>query len=315
MSKVLYIKNYYYICVQENYIRLMITKLNTFVHLALLFTIFKFSLTFAQLFSSNNNNNEKSSHYYTQTEIKTTSQADFSDVVIVIDPGHGGKDAGTMHEGVAEKRIVLAVAKLLKSKLESAIPGVNVILTRENDVFVPLHKRAKIANNYNAALFISLHCNSYPEDISVHGAEIHVLGAETITDKINTALRENTSIFLENDYHDNYEWHDPDSPEAHIFLSTFQNIFLDESILIASKLGNSSQGRGLFKQRGIKQSGLLVLRNAAMPSMLIEMGYLSNAKDRASLNSSGGQNQIASWISNVMMEHFVIERKGFVANR
>ena len=94
----------------------MITKLNTFVHLDLLFTIFKFSLTFAQLFSSNNNNNEKSSHYYTQTEIKTTSQADFSDVVIVIDPGHGGKDAGTMHEGVAEKRIVLAVAKLLKSK-------------------------------------------------------------------------------------------------------------------------------------------------------------------------------------------------------
>lgn len=293
----------------------MITKLNTFVHLALLFTAFKFSLTFALLFNYKYNINEKSPHYYTQTEIKKTSHADFSDVVIIIDPGHGGKDVGAIHDGIAEKRIVLSVAKLLKSKLESAIPGVNVILTRENDVFIPLYKRAKIANDNNAAIFISLHCNFYPEDNSVHGAEIHVLGTESVNDKINTALRENASIFLENDYQDNYDWHDPDSPEAHIFLSTFQNIFLDESILIASKLGNSSQGRGLFKQRGIKQSGLLVLRNAAMPSMLIEMGYLSNSKDRASLNSSGGQNEIAAWITNVLMEHFVIERKGFAANR
>jgi N-acetylmuramoyl-L-alanine amidase len=293
----------------------MITKLNYFVHLALLFTIFKFSLTFAQLINGKYVINEKTSHYYTQTDIKNSSGADFSDVVIVIDPGHGGKDDGALHEGIAEKRIVLSIAKSLKSKLESAIPGVNVILTRENDVFVPLYKRAKIANNHNAALFISLHCNSYSEDNSVHGAEIHVLGAESPGNKINTALRENASIFLESDYQNNYEWHDPDSPEAHIFLSTFQNIFLDESIEIASKLTKSNQGKEIFKQRGIKQSGLLVLRNAAMPSMLIEMGYLSNSNDRALLSSSGGQNLTASWISNVLMEHFVIERKGFAANR
>ncbi|MBK7094496.1 MAG: N-acetylmuramoyl-L-alanine amidase [Saprospiraceae bacterium] len=291
------------------------TKLNLLVKKALLFAVFNFFLTFPFHSSSKYYINEENSPTNTFSVQKVQKGESDSQLVIVIDPGHGGKDVGTSYEGIREKDVVLEISKALKRKIEAALPMSKVVLTRESDVFVPLHSRITVANNLNADLFLSVHCNSFIEDRNVNGSEIHVLGLGKNPDKLNTALRENASILFESDHEKNYDWHDPDSPEAHIFLSAFQNLFLGESIDLAVKFSRSNQIRPILKQRGVKQSGLLVLRNAAMPALLIETGYLSNGSDRSIMNMATGQNQIASWIANVLMEHFIFDKRGLVMNK
>lgn len=291
------------------------TKLNLFIKKTLLFAVFNFFLTFPFHSVSKYNFNVEKSVSNTFSGQKINQNINDSVLVIVIDPGHGGKDAGTGYDGIYEKNVVLDISKALKGKIEAALPGSKVVLTRENDIFVPLHSRIRVANAMNADLFLSLHCNSFVEDSNVNGSEVHVLGLGNDPDKLNTALRENASILFESDHEKNYDWHDPDSPEAHIFLSAFQNIFLDESICLALKISKSNQIKPILKQRGVKQSGLLVLRNAAMPALLIETGYLSNINDRNIMNQPFGQNQIASWIANVLMEHFIFDKRGLVMNK
>jgi N-acetylmuramoyl-L-alanine amidase len=128
-------------------------------------------------------------------------------------------------------------------------------------------------------------------------------------------MRENASVYFETDREKHYDWIDSDSPEAFIFLSTLHNFFLKESIELAAKFSQSGQGKQIYKQRGVKQSGLLVLRNAAMPALMIEVGYLTNEKDRSIMTQLSGQNQIAAWIANVLMEHFIFDKKGLVMSK
>ena len=294
---------------------LLMTKLNLLSKKALLFAVFNILLTSPFHSNSKYSINEKKSSVNTFSSQNVVLSQNSSELVIVIDPGHGGKDTGASHDGISEKDVVLDISLELKRKIEAALPNAKVILTRDTDVFLPLHSRIRVANNINADLFLSIHCNSYMEDKKVNGSEIHVLGLEHNTNNINTAMRENASILFESDHEKNYDWYDPDSPEAHIFISAFQNLFLDEGVELAVKLSNSNQIKQVLKQRGVKQSGLLVLRNAAMPALLIETGYLSNEKDRNIMIQQSGQNQIASWIANVLMEHFIFDKRGLVMNK
>lgn len=280
----------------------------------LLFVLFNISLTVPLYLYGNRSINEIIPESRIKNHANSTDTGNRSELVIVIDPGHGGKDPGASSNGIEEKDIVLNIALILKDKIENAIPGSRVILTRENDVFLPLHERSRIANENDASLFISLHCNSFTDDIKVNGAEIFVLGHSTRSYDLDVALRENSSVYLESDFENNYDWYDADSPEAHIFLSAFENIFLEESLSVAGKLSNSGLMSPAINQRGVRQSGFLVMRNAAMPAILIETGFITNYNDRKMMTDPLGQNQIASWISNVLMEHFVFDKRGLALN-
>lgn len=217
--------------------------------------------------------------------------------VIVIDAGHGGKDNGTSYGKIKEKNITLEISRKIKNILKQINPQMQVVLTRDSDVFIPLHKRIEKAHEVNAKLFISIHCNSYINDSSVNGTEVYTLGTTDSDDNLEVAYRENASVLLENDYDDNYEWHDPSSIEAYIFLATVQNVYIDSSIKIAKKIGENINKLAKLKNRGIKQSGFVILKQTAMPSILIETGFLSNKRDRQRLISEKGQSKIAESIA------------------
>ncbi len=213
---------------------------------------------------------------------------------VVLDPGHGGKDRGCKGEGTQEKVITLSIAKKLGRLIKSVYPNVEVIYTRDRDVFVELHKRAEIANSKEADLFISIHCNalSVPE---VRGSETYVMGLHTAEENLDVAKRENASILMENNYQQAYGDYDPYSSEGHIFLSMYQNTYLEQSILLANSIERQIKKIGR-KSRGVKQAGFVVLRQTAMPSVLVETGYLTNANDNTYLSSTSGQEQVAAAI-------------------
>ncbi len=215
---------------------------------------------------------------------------------VVIDPGHGGHDAGCSGAHSHEKEIVLNIAIRLGNSIQANYPHIKVIYTRDRDVFIPLHKRARIANENKADLFISIHCNSIANADYVRGSETYVLGLHRAADNLEVAKRENSSILLEDNYQNNYFGYDPNSTENHILMSLFQNAFLEQSIRFAEKVEYQIKHAAHGKSRGVKQAGFLVLRETAMPSVLIESGYLSNATDDQYLTGEYGQIQIASAI-------------------
>ena len=223
---------------------------------------------------------------------------------IVIDPGHGGKDNGTSYGKYKEKNITLEIALKLKKSLESKMPDLNIVLTRSNDVFVPLYKRIDMANKLNADLFVSIHCNSYKRDGNINGIEVFTLGVTDSEDNLDIAMRENASVLLEQNHINNYDWYNPNSIEAHIFLAAFQNIYLEESIMIASNIAYKLKKLDGMKNRGVKQSGFVILKQATMPSVLIEAGFLSNSADRKKLTTTKGQESIAEAISNAIFAYF-----------
>ena len=215
---------------------------------------------------------------------------------VVIDPGHGGHDAGCSGAHSHEKEIVLNIAIRLGNSIQANYPHIKVIYTRDRDVFIPLHQRARIANDHKADLFISIHCNSIANADYVRGSETYVLGLHRAADNLEVAKRENSSILLEKDYQNNYFGYDPNSTENHILMSLFQNAFLEQSISFAEKVEYQIKHGAIGKSRGVKQAGFLVLRETAMPSVLIESGYLSNASDDNYLTGEHGQIQMASAI-------------------
>ncbi len=215
---------------------------------------------------------------------------------IVIDAGHGGKDHGCSGKHSSEKKITLKIAKKLGASIEKQFPDVEVIYTRKTDVFVPLHERASIANEANADLFISIHCNAMSKADHIHGSETYVMGLSTAEENLETAKRENAAILMEADYQQNYDGYDPNSPEGHIILSMFQHAFLEQSILFAEKVEYNFKYKLKRKSLGVKQAGFVVLRATAMPSVLIESGYLSNSNDENFLKQDKGQNAIANSI-------------------
>lgn len=214
---------------------------------------------------------------------------------VVIDAGHGGHDPGCSGSSSREKHITLAVAIQLAATLKKEHPDLRIILTRDTDVFIPLHERAAIANRNQADLFISIHCNFMPGKSSVLGSETYVMGLHTMDHNLEVAKRENEAILLEENYRENYDY-DPDSPEGHIALTMFQSAYLEQSIRFAALVEQQFAAAGR-RSRGVRQAGFVVLKASAMPSALIEIGYLSNKSEEDFLKSDYGQTAITGAIS------------------
>lgn len=229
---------------------------------------------------------------------------------IVLDAGHGGKDSGAIGYTHYEKDIALAIALKVGRYVEQNLLDVEVVYTRKDDVFVPLHERAELANEQEADLFISIHCNSLGKSRPhIKGTETYVMGLHRAEDNLATAKRENQAIYLETDYKQNYETFAYNSDEMHIMLSLYQSAFLEQSIALAEKVEGEFESIGKRESRGVKQAGFLVLRETTMPSILIETGFLSNPEEERFLASRQGQSIMASSIYRAIKK-FRLELEG-----
>ncbi len=235
---------------------------------------------------------------------------------VVIDPGHGGHDPGCHGSSANEKNVALAVSLKLGKLIEQHFPDVKVIFTRKTDVFVELYRRAQIANENKADLFICIHCNSGPK--TAYGAETFVMGLHKTDDNLNVAKRENAVILQEDNYERKYDGFDPNSPEANIIFSLYQNAFLDQSLYFADRLQHEFKTYANRHNRGVKQAGFLVLYKTTMPSVLIETGFLTNGEDEKFLKSELGQQKMANailkafntykhWVDGTSIKQIAIE--------
>ena len=221
--------------------------------------------------------------------------------VVVLDAGHGGKDPGAIKNGYKEKEIALDVVLKLGKILENTA-GVKVIYTRKKDKFVELWRRADIANKADADLFISIHCNSVANS-RPYGTETWVLGENNTARNFEMAKRENEVIFLEDNYEENYAGFDPSSPESEIALTIEQEVYVEQSVDLARKIENNFVAKAKRKSRGLKQHSLLVIRNTYMPSVLVELGFISNKTEGAFLNSKVGQNKMANALKDAILSY------------
>lgn len=220
--------------------------------------------------------------------------------VVVLDAGHGGHDPGNLGNGYKEKDIALDIVLEIGKQLEKN-PGIKVVYTRKKDVFIDLFVRGKIANKANADLFVSVHCNSH--NSSAHGTETFVLGTHRNQTNFEVAKKENSVIFLEDDYEKNYAGFDPNSPESVMSILLSQEEYLDQSILLASLIEDNFTGNLKRKSRGVKQAGFIVLHQTVMPSVLIETGFLTYKSEGSYLNSKTGQNQMSKAIADAILEY------------
>jgi N-acetylmuramoyl-L-alanine amidase len=225
----------------------------------------------------------------------TTSPVNNRLRTVVIDAGHGGKDPGGMGANSQEKHIALSVASLLSERIRGTFPEIKVIMTRSDDTFIPLFERAAIANRHKADLFISIHANIMPGSKATAGTETFVMGQHVASYNLDVAKRENASILLEADYETNYDY-DPSSDEGHILMAMYQNAFLEQSILFAELVEQQFAQYAGRKSRGVKQAGFVVLKATAMPSVLVETGFMSNPGEERYLLSESGQVELAGAI-------------------
>lgn len=212
---------------------------------------------------------------------------------VVIDAGHGGKDPGTVGKTSREKDVALSLALKLGQYIEELMPEVEVIYTRKSDTFIELKERANIANRNRADLFISIHCNATTTG-GVYGTETFVMGNKNFNANFEIVKRENAVILLEDDYEENYEGFDPKSPESYMMFNLMQKAYFANSLSLAEKIENDFATRVNRRSRGVKQAPFYVLWTTSMPSVLVEVGFLSNANEERYLNSKEGQTYIAS---------------------
>tara|TARA_R110002049_G_scaffold82223_9_gene209318 strand:+ start:2665 stop:3750 length:1086 start_codon:yes stop_codon:yes gene_type:complete len=217
--------------------------------------------------------------------------------VVVLDAGHGGKDPGNLGNGFKEKNIALKVALKVGEKLKQQ-KDIKVIFTRKSDVFIDLWKRGDIANHAKADLFVSIHCDSHTSN--AYGAGTFVLGLRGNKKNLEIAKRENAAILLEDNYQDKYKGFDPNSAESVIGLSLLQEENLDKSLAIASLIQNNFSLKLKRNDRKVKQDNFQVLRETIMPSVLIELGFLTNKKEGRFLNSKTGQAKMANEIADAI---------------
>ncbi|MDR1671899.1 MAG: N-acetylmuramoyl-L-alanine amidase [Bacteroidales bacterium] len=212
---------------------------------------------------------------------------------VVIDPGHGGKDPGTIGRllKVREKDIVLDVSLQFGKMIEQAYPDIKVIYTRKTDVLIDLYKRGDIANKAQANLFISIHAN-WNEKTTPMGAETYVMGNSRSKDNLELAKRENSVILIEDNYTERYEGFDPNSTESYIYFSLLQNAYLNQSLSFAAEVQEQFKAVGRV-DRGVKDANFLVLWKTTMPSVLVELGFASHAEEEKFLASKEGRKQLA----------------------
>ena len=238
------------------------------------------------------------------TQIKENPKRNNKIRTIVIDAGHGGHDPGTVNFKKKEKDITLGIALKTGEIIKENFTDVNVIYTRSADEFIDLKKRAQIANQARADLFISIHCNAIEtHENDFFGTETYVQDPKVESYNLAVAKRENSAILYEDDYKANYDGYDPNSPETHILLSMFQNAYLGQSISFAQAFEFETAHYGKRKSRGVKQAGFLVLKATTMPSVLIETGFLSNEDEKNFLVSDEGQIQIALTIARAFYRY------------
>ena len=226
--------------------------------------------------------------------------------IIVIDPGHGGKDPGNLGTGRykdREKDVSFDVSLLVKQYIEENLPGTKALLTRDDNQFIELYQRTVIANRANADLFISIHCNAN-DNHRAYGTESFVLGMGEKDQRLNkTAQLENAARLLEDNWETNYEKLDASNPAAIIALRAYQDAFLEQSISIADEIQHQFEGRVKRRNRGVKQQPLAVLRGSTMPAVLVELGFLTNPGEEDFLQSNRGKELLASAIYRAIKEY------------
>lgn len=224
--------------------------------------------------------------------------------IVVIDAGHGGKDPGAIGKISKEKNITLGIALKVGKYLTENTDNVKVIYTRTTDVFVELKERANIANRNGADLFVSIHANTVANR-NVYGAETYVMGLYKSDENLELAIKENSAILYEKDYKEKYAGYDPNSPESYIVMNLYQSAYREMSVELADNLQKQFKNRAGRKDMGVRQAGFLVLWQTTMPSILIEVGFISNKKEEAFLNSEYGQEIIASAIYRSIRDYLL----------
>lgn len=228
--------------------------------------------------------------------------ADMRLKTVVIDPGHGGKDAGCISRDkkTYEKNITLDIGKRLAQKITAAYPDVEVKMTRTEDVFVELENRAVFANKAGANLFISIHVNSVEKGTSANGYSIHCLGQsarkgnDLYSKNLDLVKRENSVIMLEDNYETTYQGFDPNDPQSSIIFSLMQNAHLGNSLLFAEDVAQAMGSTPIKHSRGVSQDPFWVLWRTTMPSVLVEVGFITNPEDLATMRSEKGRDGIAA---------------------
>lgn len=220
--------------------------------------------------------------------------------IVVLDAGHGGHDPGNLGNGYLEKKIALNIV-LKVGEILSKNKDIKVIYTRKDDTFIDLYVRGEVANKANADLFVSVHCDSHTSD--AHGAGTFVLGLHANKQNFEIAKKENSVIYLEENYENRYADYDINSPESVIGLTIMQEEFLDQSVALATMIQDNFSNKLKRTDRKVKQAGFIVLHQTFMPSVLVETGFLTNKDEGAYLNSTKGQNDMGDAIAKAILHY------------
>lgn len=225
------------------------------------------------------------------------------DFVVVIDPGHGGHDPGAIGKRGKEKNINLNVALKVGKLIQNNCNDVKLIYTRKTDVFIPLDRRAQIANNAKADLFISIHTNSVARSRTVRGAETYTLGLHRTEENLEVAKKENAVILIEDNYQQRYAGFNPNSSESYIIFEFLQDKNMEKSVKLATLIQKQFKSTARRIDKGVHQAGFLVLRATSMPSVLVELGYISTPDEEQYLLSDAGTTAMANSIYQAFLNY------------
>ena len=232
-----------------------------------------------------------------------TIQAQGRDFTVVIDPGHGGRDPGAIGRRGKEKNINLSVALKLGKLIQDNCEDVRIVYTRQKDVFVGLDRRAQIANNAKADLFISIHTNSVAKGRTVRGTETYTLGLHRTEDNLEVAKKENSVILIESDYEQRYAGFNPNSAESYIIFEFLQDKNMEKSVDFATLIQRQFKNTAKRIDKGVHQAGFLVLRETTMPGVLVELGYISTPDEERYLLTEAGTDALAMSIYRAFVSY------------
>lgn len=238
--------------------------------------------------------------------------AEESSYVVVIDPGHGGKDSGCVGKLTNEKTIVLDVAKRLGKLINDEYPDIKVVYTRTDNTFLSLQQRAAVANGANGNVFISIHVNSVDRRnrnrTTIQGASVYTLGLHKSDSNLSVAMRENSVMELEDDYSETYQGFDPNSSESYIIFELNQNVHMQRSLELADAMQHELVTTAGRADKGVRQAGFWVLWATSMPSVLVELDFICNPASEKFLNSSEGKDKCATALFNAFSKYYTHSR-------